>query len=33
MFTGLLSVCIIRSFGTSLTSNYKEPIKWVSLNN
>ena len=33
IFIGLLSVCTIRSFGASLTSNYKEPIKCVSLNN
>ena len=33
LFIGLLSVYPIGSFGASLASNYKEPIKCVSLNN
>ena len=33
MFVGLLGVCTIKSFSGSLPSNYKEPIKCVSLNN
>ena len=33
IFTGLLSICTIVSFSRSLPSNYKEPIKCVSLNN
>ena len=33
MFIGLLSACIIRYVGVSWASNYKEPIKCVSLNN
>ena len=33
MFIGLLSACIIRCVGVSWASNYKEPIKCVSLNN
>ena len=33
MFVRLFSVYTIVSFGASLTSNYKEPIKCVSLNN
>ena len=33
MFIELLSVCVIVSFGQSLASNSKEPIKCVSLNN
>ena len=33
MFIGLLSVCTRGSFGESLISNSKGPIKYVSLNN
>ena len=33
MFVGLLSVCAIVSFGKSLASIYKGPIKCVPLNN
>ena len=33
MFIGLLSVCTIGSFGESLVSNSKGPIKCVTLNN
>ena len=33
MFIGLLSVCTVVSFGELLASNYKQPIKCVSLNN
>ena len=33
MFIRLLSVSLIRSFGESLVSNSKGPIKCVSLNN
>ena len=33
MFIGLLNVFAIGSFGVSLASNYKEPMKCVSLNN
>ena len=33
MFVGLLSVCTVESFSASLTFNYKETIKYVSLNN
>ena len=33
MFTELISVCAIGSFGASFASNYKEPKKYVSLNN
>ena len=33
MFVGLLSVCTVERFSASLTFNYKETIKYVSLNN
>ena len=33
MFIGLLSACTIGSFGESLASNLKRPIKCVSLSN
>ena len=33
MFIRLLNVCTIGSFSSSLASDYKEPIKCVSLNN
>ena len=33
MFIGLLSICIIGSFGELLGSNSKGPIRCVSLNN
>ena len=33
MFIGLLSACIIESFGKSLVSNSKRPKKCVSLKN
>ena len=33
MFIGILSACTIGSFGESLVSNSKWPIKCVSLNN
>ena len=33
MFIGLLSICAIGSFGSSLASNYRKPIKYVSINN
>ena len=33
MFFGLLSVCAIGCFCVSLASNYKEPMKCVSLKN
>ena len=33
MFVRLLGVCIIGSFGESLMSNLKEPIKSLTLNN
>ena len=33
MFIGLLSICAIGSFGLSLVSNYKKPIKCVSTKN
>ena len=33
MFIGLLSVCAIGTFSESLVSNFKGPIKYVSLNN
>ena len=33
VFIGLLSVCILIRFGRPLASNYKQPIKCVSLTN
>ena len=33
MFIGLLRIWAIGRFGASLASNYKEPIKCISLNN
>ena len=33
MFIGSLSVCTSVSFGESLASNYKEPRKYISMNN
>ena len=33
MFIGLLSICLVVCFISSLQSNYKEPIKCVTLNN
>ena len=33
MFVGLLSVCAIGGFGAIWASSYKEPIKFISLNN
>ena len=33
MFIGLLSICTVVSFVRSLHSNYKEPIKCISLKN
>ena len=33
MFIGLLNVCAIRSFGKSLVSNSKGPLKCLTLNN
>ena len=33
VFVGLFSACIILRFSKSLPSNYKEPVKCVTLNN
>ena len=33
MFIGLLSICTVVRFSSSLQSNYKEPMKCVTFNN